>query len=177
MTRALALCCALLLACDGDDEASEASCDLETSVAIEAHAGAPLSDGSVTVYGAIRFSSPAPDPERERVERTVYAVYVADQEVLPTADSFNFRSWTVTVAADRVEAFATTADSGARRASLPVRAFLQGDCVLEMAEAAQPVVELPDAVDAAVPDLVDAAPEVDAAPPPRLRLHVPQGPG
>ena len=170
MTRALALCCVFLLACGGDDDdESEESCDLETSLAIEAHAGAPAADGSVNVYGAIRFSSPARDSDRERVERTVYAVYVADQEVLPTAGSFNFRSWTVTVTADRVQAFATTADSGARRASLPVRVFLQGDCVVEMAEAAQPVVDLPDVVDAAVPDAVDAAaPDVVDAAQPRL---------
>jgi hypothetical protein len=117
------------------DDLDEATCDLDPAAVIEARAGTLQADGTVTVYGAIHAADDG------RPDRAVHAVYVADQEVQPAASEFNFRSWSVSLSADRLAAFTIVAMDGAKQARLPVRVYLQGACVLELPEDRQPVIE------------------------------------
>jgi hypothetical protein len=128
---------------DGDRDAVPADCNYLARVAIEARAGGVHDDGAVTIYGAIRFAPVVGEPELSS-ERTVNAVYVAGQGVVPAADAFNFRAWTIDIAADRIAAFTTTDDDGTKRAALPVRAYLQDGCVLDLPAADQPLILLPE---------------------------------
>jgi len=141
------VCLVSYAACGGDDEVgatdSDRSCDFATGVAIDIHTGTVQTDGSVTLYGAVRFAPLIGDlAEQQPRERTVHAVYVADQEVQPVANEFNFRTWSISIAADRLAAFTTTATDGSMQARLPVRAHLQG-CVIELPDSEQPIVNIP----------------------------------
>jgi hypothetical protein len=69
----------------------------------------------------------------------VDALFVADVEVQLASDAFNFRSWTVTLTADRLAAFTTTMADGSKQAQLPVRAYVDDGCVMEMPKDQQPV--------------------------------------
>lgn len=132
---------ACAIGCGDNAPESSPGCDLEGRVAIEVQAEARKDDGSVALHGAVRFAPVVGDPGAA-AERAVYAVYVADQEVLPAASEFNFRSWSITLTADRLTAFTTTAADGSQQARLPVWAYLHGGCVLELPEAEQPVIEI-----------------------------------
>lgn len=147
--RAYQVLFAMLLACgeSGDDGASETpkTCDFGSTIEIDARPGALEADGSVTVYGSVRFA-PQPDAGNGEVnaERTVYAVFVADQEVQPASTDFNFRSWSIMLAADRLAAFTTTAMDGTKRAKLPIRAYLHGGCVVDIAPGDEPEIVFPE---------------------------------
>lgn len=142
MKRAFLLMAIVVGGCstDTDSEPKDAAtCDLGDSVTITARPGELQADGSVTIYGSVRFLPGG----GSLTERTVYAVYVADQEVQPAATDFNFRSWTVSVTGDRLAAFTTTAMDGSKTATLPVRASLHGGCVKDLETATQPVIHFP----------------------------------
>jgi hypothetical protein len=137
--------CLIAVGCDpdnGNDDAQD--CSLAESVAIDARAGDVQADGSVTVYGSVRFA-PLSGGDNGSVadELAVYAVYVADQEVQPASTDFNYRSWTLSLQPDRLAAFTVTAMDGTKTATLPVRAIVHGGCVKELAEESRPIVELP----------------------------------
>jgi hypothetical protein len=71
-------------------------------------------------------------------ELTVRSVYVAGVDVNDTND-FNFRSWSVVTQPDRLAAYA----DGGDEASLPVKAYLFGGCLTELAVSQEAVVQLP----------------------------------
>ncbi len=143
MRHSIFVVIACALGCSKDSTPAP-QCDLDPHVAIDVHAGAVQTDGSVTVFGGVRFEPLVGDPDAGTdVERAVYAVYVADQEVQPAAGAFNFRTWTVHVGADVLAAFTTMAADGSKQAKLPVRAYLQGACTVELTAADEPVVKIP----------------------------------
>jgi hypothetical protein len=136
-----------LLACAlgcGDNSDDAVSCDFAACVELEARPSPVQRDGSVTVQGSVRFRSDPKQAACTGIERAVHAVYVADQEVLPVAGEFNFRTWSIQLAAERLAPFVTTTRAdGSKQVSLPVRARLYGGCAVELPEAEQPVIELP----------------------------------
>lgn len=150
MTKRVLWLLAALIACIGCEKESKVDCP----IVVDARPGALQSDGSVTIFGAVRFaalsgsggggeggaSAQAPEGGFKLgcAELTVRAVYVAYQEVKPIADEFNFRSWTITLAPDRIASF----DDGTRHARLPIKVYFYGGSVVELAEAQQPVVEV-----------------------------------
>lgn len=136
-----------LLACAlgcGDNNDDAVACDFAACVELAARPTAVQRDGSVTLQGSVRFRSDPKQAACTGIERAVHAVYVADQEVLPVAGEFNFRTWSIQLTAERLAPFVTTTrDDGSKQASLPVRARLYGGCAVELPETDQPVIELP----------------------------------
>lgn len=120
------------------------ACNIGADFDLDAHAGAVQSDGSVTVYGGTRFGPPVGSDDAVVFQRAVHAVFVADLEAQPGTSDFNFRSWTVSIPGDRLEAYTVITEDGSKQASLPVRAFLEGNCVFDLAMADEPIVTFPD---------------------------------
>jgi hypothetical protein len=118
-------------ACQDDDGA--VNCVSESGQAtVQVVAGAPQSDGSVTVYGTTQF----PGDGGSSGELAVRDVYVAGVEVVEGSGSFNFRTWSVSIGHDRLVALA--ADAGT--AALPVVVYLYGGCIEQLPASAEPVV-------------------------------------
>lgn len=142
----------------GDNPPANAPVDClleQDRVIIVAEPGELQTDGSVVVYGTVRFaplyggevgggatageagvggtSGPAAH------ESTVRAVYVGTVEAVPAASEFNFRTWTAIVQGDRLQA----QDDGTGVARLPVDVYLYGGCVARLDTEHQPAVELP----------------------------------
>lgn len=121
-------------------------CPPMSSVDVAAVAGALQSDGTLAVYGSIRIAPAVAEtatPETVAPEGTVDALYVAYVEVQLAGDAFNFRSWTVNLASDRLAAFTTLMPDGSGQAQLPVRAYLDGTCIMEMPQGKLPVIKVP----------------------------------
>lgn len=136
------LLAASLCACgdDGDDNETGdgGTCGIVEDVEVHAVPGVIQADGSVTIYGTVRF---APDVANAGAgELAVHSVLVADLEAQPTTTDFNYRSWSVMIAADRLAAFTVTAMDGSKSATLPVRVYLYGGCVHDADATEQPTV-------------------------------------
>jgi hypothetical protein len=143
-SRWCVMACALPL-CGCEYPVPSTRCPADLSVAVVASPGNVQSDGTVTVYGSIQVTGPAGSGSAGSAgsERTVDALFVADIEVQLASDAFNFRNWTVTLTADRVAAFTTTMADGSKQGHLPVRAYIDDGCVMEMPQDQQPVLRIP----------------------------------
>lgn len=139
-----AACALLLWGCEYSTESP--ACPPVASVDVAAAAGALQSDGSLSVYGSIRIAPMVAEtatPSTAVPEGTVDALYVAYVEVQLASDAFNFRSWTVNLTPDRLAAFTTLMPDGSGEAQLPVRAYLDGTCVMEMPQSKLPIIKIP----------------------------------
>lgn len=133
-----------LCVCGCEYPVQSISCPPDLGVAVAANPGTLQSDGSLTVYGSVQVIPPAGggSADSAAAERTVDALFIADVEVQLASDAFNFRSWTVALTADRLAAFTTTMADGSRQAQLPVRAYIDDGCVMEMPKDQQPVLRI-----------------------------------
>jgi hypothetical protein len=136
-------CAICLWGCEYTTEST--GCPPVASVDVAAAPGALQSDGSLAVYGSIRIAPVVPETAAAGTvpEGTVDALYVAYVEVQLASDAFNFRSWTVSLTPDRLAAFTTTMSDGSGEAQLPVRAYIDGTCVMEMPQSKLPIIKIP----------------------------------
>jgi hypothetical protein len=132
-----------IASCSEDPQEPEVDCRAEQAeVLISAEGGTVQSDGSVTVYGTIRFAPLYGLGEQggeggvAPFERTVRAVYVGP---VAATTQFNFRTWSAHLDGDVLSAYADEMGN----ARVPVDAYIYGGCVAQLAEEQRPVVEIP----------------------------------